>query len=455
MPAPAARVYVLAAGGVRTTQMLLALQRSWPSHFGGSDGVLGRHYMGHVAGEIATVVFEDAARAHPFLFRSVDGLRQQRLLRLDPSVQRDRQTLNTSFMLRHPPFADTRHRSGILSLIHLAYPGTAGWTPFRSPGLRDAVRSRSASRDARLKDTRGHIRNVASDLPGMVGDIARIALRKIDRRGNVPLLGPNRGGAYTLRNHAEQSPDPESRIRLGVGSDAHGVPDLDIDFRYADRDIRSVIDAHEALDHGLRSSGGGHLEYWNGRAGREDAIRALAVDGYHQIGSARMGSDPSTSTVDGEGRVHGLRNLFVASSCVFPTSGYANPTLTIVALALRTAQGVGRAVRACRQGPARGRSGGGGTPVRPRRLEGQRGGEDLRTIAIAHAGRDPQHIAVGKPVDGRLQQALDGGLTRFHVVPALAGKGFSAGIGAIFERYDELGHRLDSSGEKIGRPMFL
>jgi hypothetical protein len=61
------------------------------------------------------------------------------------------------------------------------------------------------------------------------------------------------------------------------------------------------------------------------------------VGGGHLMGTTRMGSSASTSVVDRDSRVHGYRNLFIAGSSVFPTSGYANPTLTIVALALRLA----------------------------------------------------------------------------------------------------------------------
>jgi choline dehydrogenase-like flavoprotein len=57
--------------------------------------------------------------------------------------------------------------------------------------------------------------------------------------------------------------------------------------------------------------------------------------GGHHIGTARMGASPSTSVVDGDCRVHNVGNLFISSSAVFPTSGQANPTLTIIALALR------------------------------------------------------------------------------------------------------------------------
>ena len=57
--------------------------------------------------------------------------------------------------------------------------------------------------------------------------------------------------------------------------------------------------------------------------------------GNHQMGTTRMSDTPSKGVVDKEGRVHGVENLYVAGSSVFPTSGAANPTLTIVALAIR------------------------------------------------------------------------------------------------------------------------
>ena len=70
----------------------------------------------------------------------------------------------------------------------------------------------------------------------------------------------------------------------------------------------------------------------------ESPIEVLSPAGiYHQLGTARMHRDPSGGVVDSDCRVHTVPNLYVAGGAVFPTGGYANPTLTIVALSLRLA----------------------------------------------------------------------------------------------------------------------
>jgi choline dehydrogenase-like flavoprotein len=74
----------------------------------------------------------------------------------------------------------------------------------------------------------------------------------------------------------------------------------------------------------------------------QTVVRRDGAYGGHHIGTVRMGNDPSSGVVDGNGKVFGVNNLFVAGSAVFPTSSQANPTLTIVALALRLADHLGR-----------------------------------------------------------------------------------------------------------------
>src|SRR5690606_39258200 len=100
--------------------------------------------------------------------------------------------------------------------------------------------------------------------------------------------------------------------------------------------------AHELLDQDLRESGSGSLRYLDKEPdARKQRVLASARDGFHQISGARMSASPHDGVVDANCRVHGLDNLFVVSSCVFPTGGQANPTLMIVALACRLAEHIG------------------------------------------------------------------------------------------------------------------
>jgi choline dehydrogenase-like flavoprotein len=140
---------------------------------------------------------------------------------------------------------------------------------------------------------------------------------------------------------AEQAPNPDSRVTLGRGSDATGVPRPVLDWRLSDIDRRSVAVLVNALDGELRRLGLGAVDPapWleSGGWAFDPLISSHPIGGYHHMGTTRMGADPASSVTDADGRVHGISNLWVAGSSLFPTGSWANPTLTIVALGLRTA----------------------------------------------------------------------------------------------------------------------
>jgi len=148
----------------------------------------------------------------------------------------------------------------------------------------------------------------------------------------------------------EQAPNPASRVTLTGEEDATGVPRVKLDWRLSVIDVRSVAILVGTLGRELERLGLGSVEPADWLGGGEwktdPLISSHPIGGYHHMGTTRMGSDPATSVTDPDGKVHGIGNLWVAGSSLFPTGGWANPTLTIVALALRSAETISRELKA-------------------------------------------------------------------------------------------------------------
>ena len=326
-----ARRTVLAMGGVETTRFLLHAQQSLPNHFGGLDGPLGRYYMGHISGKIASIVFNDPASIVDLDFALDEhGCYIRRRLMLTSEAQLRHKVLNTAFWADNPFFYDPSHGSGVLSAVFLAL----AFPPVGRKILPEAIRLIHTG--PRPYQWGAHLRNAILGAPRGVSDVLRILRDRFIKKPRKPgFLVWNSGGKYALHYHAEQVPNPASRITLAGESDSFGVRRARIDLRFTDQDVQSVIDSHEALDKALRANGIGRLDFLYPASQLRDRIYDQATDGLHQIGSTRMGTDPQRSVVDRNLRVHGVENLFVASSSVFPTSGQANSTLLAVAFAMR------------------------------------------------------------------------------------------------------------------------
>jgi choline dehydrogenase-like flavoprotein len=96
------------------------------------------------------------------------------------------------------------------------------------------------------------------------------------------------------------------------------------------------------VDTTLRLLGELLIAQQRGRVRINDVLYREATGGGHIMGTTRMGRSRADSVVDRDCRVHGYANLFVAGSSVFPAGGFANPTFTIVALAVRLADEIAR-----------------------------------------------------------------------------------------------------------------
>lgn len=146
---------------------------------------------------------------------------------------------------------------------------------------------------------------------------------KLGKQGLTELRG-RFARQVRLASLCEPLPDGENRVQLAEQVDALGIPRPQLSYRtgdYAMTGIRKAIEVHQKL---FKALGATEIHHWNGPQGAG-----------HVMGTCRMGTDPASSVVDGQLRVHGKPNCFVLGSSVYPSVGTANPTLTIAALALR------------------------------------------------------------------------------------------------------------------------
>jgi choline dehydrogenase-like flavoprotein len=161
------------------------------------------------------------------------------------------------------------------------------------------------------------------------GDIVKALGRKIAVRPTV------QSRHVELHGFFEQAPNPASRITLSRERDVLGQPKAVVDWQLTALDRHTYRTAATLFGTELARACGGsfQIESWLSEDG------AAQVHGTaHHMGTTRMADDSRYGVVDRHCRVHGVANLHVAGSSVFPTGGWAFPTFTIVALSLRLAE---------------------------------------------------------------------------------------------------------------------
>jgi len=320
--------YVLATGGIETPRILLANRERHPNGIGNGSDVVGRYYMCHVAGTIGAIQFTCPTSA---VFRgyrmSPDGVYCRQRFALEEAAQRREGIGNFIARLHHPRITDPAHRSAILSLLYLSKP----LIPYE-------YRQRlHGTDDGSMLDWMRHCRNVFAgplEASGFAWHMLRD--RMLAERKFPSIIINSKANLYSIDFHAEQYPSADSRIFLDKEVDALGVPRVKIDWRYTPADVRTVARSLEILAADFAASGVGRVEYEPALV--ETEMTRYGAYGGHHIGTTRMGGDQRSSVVDANCRLHEVENLYIAGSAVFPTSSQANPTLTIVALALRLSE---------------------------------------------------------------------------------------------------------------------
>jgi choline dehydrogenase-like flavoprotein len=131
---------------------------------------------------------------------------------------------------------------------------------------------------------------------------------------------------------AEHMPNSESRITLDAANvDTLGVPNVRMNWLYTERDLDNLEQGVAALAHIFGEAGMGRI-CWP--AARNELLAGFSPSRHH-MGATRMSLDAADGVVDRNCRLHEIDNLYIAGCSVFPTSGIANPTLTLMALAMR------------------------------------------------------------------------------------------------------------------------
>ncbi|MGA9574043.1 MAG: GMC family oxidoreductase, partial [Lysobacterales bacterium] len=140
---------------------------------------------------------------------------------------------------------------------------------------------------------------------------------------------------------AEQAPNPDSRVCLSAETDALGCPRADLDWRLCALDKETMLQFGKTLQDEFKRLGLGRvttypwLEDGKPEWPVDPSVGNHPIGGYHHMGTTRMSDSARTGVVDANCTVHGYHNLHIAGSSVFTTGGWANPTLTLLALTHR------------------------------------------------------------------------------------------------------------------------
>lgn len=320
-----AKVFVLATGGIEVARLMLASTKTRASGVGNENDLVGRFFMDHPlvdAGRLYPANPQDFQKAAFYDLRKVNGHPVMGHLMPSNTLMAEHHLLNTAIVLFPRP--KPRQTQAILALKELVEQGY----------LKRPV-------PAHWSKILGGLIKVAG---GMDYVLEAIYLAK--QFDQSLLHGFGRGGwaeqpqihgrfqSFEVLLATEQAPDPNNRVQLGSDRDALGMPRVELNWHWGQANIDSVRRTQDLLASAVEQAGLGKMvpfrrdgqPYLSGPAG-------LA----HHLGTTRMSSHPSQGVVNENCQVHSVPNLYVASSAVFPTGGYANPTLTILALSLRLA----------------------------------------------------------------------------------------------------------------------
>ena len=314
-----ARTYVLACGGIENARLLLVSRDHQPHGIGNQHGHVGRYFMDHPRAVFGRMHVPEGRRLPLLRGRPVRDVKLQLGIGLSPDTQRRERMLNhyVTFEELTSGYTEAGYQSVVQSMKVVLRRGHAG-------SRFDLLQRRAAELPEMI-----YLLSPKELMPHAVYRAYAAMRDAVPRR-----RGPK---TFVAVYFCEQPPMPTSRVELTGRQDRFGMPLLKLHWDLDDAFNASVLRMQELLAREVARSGLGRLEPGSGAPAFTDAS--------HHMGTTRMSASPRDGVVDTDCRVHGVRNLFLAGSSVFPCAGHANPTLTIVALALRLAEAIDTADR--------------------------------------------------------------------------------------------------------------
>jgi len=335
-----AKVVVLAAGGIENPRLMLASTRADPRGVGNARDTVGRYFMDHPGVRVGHFRKEDAGKVNDrFGFYGVrDGERWQLYMHgiaLADEAQREEQLVNCALYLLEDRAEDDPW-DAIKSLIRLDSKNP--WSDFLSAVKSPLILANGAAMT--LFSTNllpGRIKEAIINF--MIARFPNLAVAMQQRRGL-----PHKLESLFIDVIAEQPPMRENRIVLSDKKDALGVPMARVEWKISEPERRSIISLSQKFAAAMENAGlpAPVLDDW---VVNNQPEAGVIIDMAHSMGGTRMSVDPDAGVVDPDGKVHGVENLFVAGSSVFPTSSHVNPTLTIAALSIRLADHLKKTMR--------------------------------------------------------------------------------------------------------------